>query len=183
MYAQKDVAELAGYTSRVYTLLSTLHELNADIYQSLPRPPADVLPLSEPFYDLGNVHGKLLIGEREIEIKNTPIVAPAPGVAKGGEELVKSLSIKVLSGEHLMITGPVGSFTSFFGSCCHAYASFFIEWLWKNQYRSSAGGVVARLRRCCYQTCRWRYHVPSSTSVSKLGKFERPVSLHHVFFF
>ena len=32
MYSIKDLSELAGYTSRVYTLISTLHRVHADAY-------------------------------------------------------------------------------------------------------------------------------------------------------
>ena len=32
MYSGKDLAELSGYTSRVYALLSSLHGLEAGIY-------------------------------------------------------------------------------------------------------------------------------------------------------
>lgn len=109
MYSWKDLSELAGYTSRVYTLLSTLHDLNANHFQSLPRP-ADLGP-NEPFYDLGSINGKLVQGAtvQGVKFDKVPIVAPAPGVERGGEELVKSLSVKILPGEHLMISGPNGS--------------------------------------------------------------------------
>lgn len=110
MYSWKDLSELAGYTSRVYTLLSTLHDVNANHFASLPRP-LD-LAESEPFYDLGNIQGQLVINpsyESGVEFDSVPIVAPGPGVERGGEELVKSLSVKILPGEHLMISGPNGS--------------------------------------------------------------------------
>lgn len=32
MYSIKDLSELAGYTSRVYTLISTLHRVHANAY-------------------------------------------------------------------------------------------------------------------------------------------------------
>ena len=38
MYSGKDLAELSGYTSRVYSLLASLHALNNGIYQENPRP-------------------------------------------------------------------------------------------------------------------------------------------------
>ena len=38
MYSGKDLAELSGYTSRVYALLSSLHALNNEIYPVNPRP-------------------------------------------------------------------------------------------------------------------------------------------------
>jgi ATP-binding cassette subfamily D (ALD) long-chain fatty acid import protein len=42
-------------------------------------------------------------------IKGVPIVAPAGGAAgaeRGGEELIKSLDLRVEKGEHTLITGP-----------------------------------------------------------------------------
>lgn len=109
MSSAKDLSELAGYTSRVFTLLSTLHDLNANRYQSLPRP-VD-LAESEPFYDLGHIHGKIVETptKQGVEFIGVPIVAPAPGMERGGEELVKNLDIKIKPGEHLLITGPNGS--------------------------------------------------------------------------
>jgi len=38
MYSGKDLAELAGYTGRVYSLLSSLHALNNAIYPENSRP-------------------------------------------------------------------------------------------------------------------------------------------------
>ncbi|KAK4704990.1 hypothetical protein P7C70_g1219, partial [Phenoliferia sp. Uapishka_3] len=109
MYSWKDLAELAGYTSRVYALLSTLHDLNANHFTSLTRP-VD-LDAALPFYDLGSINGRLVEAPTEngVEFDKVPIVAPAPGMERGGEELVKSLNVKVLPGEHLMISGPNGS--------------------------------------------------------------------------
>lgn len=37
MYSGKDLAELSGYTSRVYSLLATLHALDNGIYPENPR--------------------------------------------------------------------------------------------------------------------------------------------------
>jgi hypothetical protein len=38
MYSGKDLAELSGYTSRVYSLLASLHALDKDVYPENPRP-------------------------------------------------------------------------------------------------------------------------------------------------
>jgi ATP-binding cassette subfamily D (ALD) long-chain fatty acid import protein len=40
MYSGKDLAELSGYTSRVYSLLASLHALDNGIYPENPRPVA-----------------------------------------------------------------------------------------------------------------------------------------------
>ncbi|EPQ31499.1 uncharacterized protein PFL1_00834 [Pseudozyma flocculosa PF-1] len=106
MYSYKELAELAGFTSRVYTLISTLHLLNREHYQAMPRP-AD-LPADKPFYDLGHIQGKVVEGQGLVRFTDVPIVAPAPGLERGGEELVKDLSIHIKPGEHVLITGPNG---------------------------------------------------------------------------
>ncbi|GAA96144.1 uncharacterized protein L969DRAFT_14342 [Mixia osmundae IAM 14324] len=106
MYSYKELAELAGHTSRVYSLISTLHQLNGDKYQSVPRPAS--LDPSEPFYDLGSINGKLVDGAEGVEFNKVPIVAPAPGLERGGELLVRDLKVTVAPGEHMLITGPNG---------------------------------------------------------------------------
>lgn len=80
MYAQKDLLELAGLTTRLYALLSTLHNL---IPLPKPAPSEDTVELS---------HVDVAI----------PSVNSAPTV------LVKDLSLALAKGEHLMITGSNG---------------------------------------------------------------------------
>jgi ATP-binding cassette subfamily D (ALD) long-chain fatty acid import protein len=110
MYSYKELAELAGHTSRVYALLSTLHALNNDHYQSVARPAE--LNINAPFYDLGHINGVLVDDpspDAGVSFERVPIVAPAPGLARGGEELVKELRLRIAPGEHLLITGPNGT--------------------------------------------------------------------------
>ncbi|KDN38098.1 putative peroxisomal half ABC transporter [Tilletiaria anomala UBC 951] len=106
MYSYKELAELAGYTSRVYTLLSTLHLLDRNKFQALPRPMD--MPASQTFYDLGNIQGNVREGVDQVSFDRVPIVAPAPGMERGGEELVRNLSLHIKPGEHILITGPNG---------------------------------------------------------------------------
>lgn len=93
MYAYKDLLELAGLTTRIYSLLSTLHNLP-------PLPPTS-----------SDAH------EDRIELRNVDVGVPtvAPAVAAGALEkpgtswiLVKDLSLVLKQGEHLMITGSNG---------------------------------------------------------------------------
>jgi len=91
MYAYKDLLELAGLTTRLYTLLSTLHSL----------PPLSI-PSDSP----------------AVEVSHADVKVPTSAVT--GDEgdghmptfnelvLVKDLSFKLEEGEHLMITGSNG---------------------------------------------------------------------------
>ncbi|KAI1657802.1 ABC transporter transmembrane region 2-domain-containing protein [Daldinia decipiens] len=99
MYSIKDLSELAGYTSRVYTLISTLHRVHADAY--VPRPSGNEL------YSLSDVQGTIQKGFDGVRFEHVPIVAPGLW-PQGGEELLESLSMIIRRGEHLLISGPNG---------------------------------------------------------------------------
>ncbi|KAI0446440.1 ABC transporter transmembrane region 2-domain-containing protein [Xylaria telfairii] len=99
MYSIKDLAELAGYTSRVYTLISTLHRAHADAY--FPRASGNEL------YSLSDVQGTIQRGFDGVRLEHVPIVAPGLW-PQGGDELLESLSLIVRRGEHLLISGPNG---------------------------------------------------------------------------
>jgi ATP-binding cassette subfamily D (ALD) long-chain fatty acid import protein len=106
MYSYKELAELAGYTSRVYNLLSVLHSLYASEYVATPRPVT--FPEDQEFYSLDDIHGEIVYGYDGIKFEGVPIVTPNPGNARGGEELIKGLDVLINPGEHLLITGPNG---------------------------------------------------------------------------
>jgi ATP-binding cassette subfamily D (ALD) long-chain fatty acid import protein len=56
-----------------------------------------------------NVAGTVTIGPNHLLLQGVPIVAPAGGAAgaeRGGEELIRSLDLRVEKGEHTLITGP-----------------------------------------------------------------------------
>lgn len=100
MYSIKDLSELAGYTSRVYTLISTLHRAHADAY----LPPPGTRP---EIHSLSDVQGTVHKGFDGVRLEHVPVVAPSL-YPMGGDELIESLSFIVHSGEHLLITGPNG---------------------------------------------------------------------------
>ncbi|CAL3973658.1 unnamed protein product [Diplocarpon coronariae] len=100
MYSIKDLSELAGYTSRVYTLISTLHRVHANAY--FPQRGAH-----PELYSLSDVQGTIQKGFDGVRLENVPVVAPSV-FPHGGEELADSLSIIVHPGEHLLISGPNG---------------------------------------------------------------------------
>ncbi|KAG5289458.1 peroxisomal half ABC transporter [Histoplasma ohiense] len=100
MYSIKDLSELAGYTSRVYTLISTLHRVQANAYASRRG--------SHPeLYSLSDVQGTIHSGFDGVRLEHIPVVAPSL-FPQGGDELIESLSFIVRSGEHLLISGPNG---------------------------------------------------------------------------
>jgi len=96
MYSIKDLSELAGYTSRVYTLISTLHRVHANAY----FPPRGTQP---ELYSLSDVQGTIHKGFDGVRLEHVPIVAPSI-FPHGGEELIDSLSLIVHSGEHLLVS-------------------------------------------------------------------------------
>jgi ATP-binding cassette subfamily D (ALD) long-chain fatty acid import protein len=95
MYSIKDLSELAGYTSRVYTLISTLHRVQSNAY----FPPRGT---QSEIYSLSDVQGTTQKGFDGVRLENVPIVAPSV-FPHGGEELIDSLSVIVHSGEHLLV--------------------------------------------------------------------------------
>ncbi|KAJ4261559.1 ATP-binding cassette long-chain fatty acid transporter pxa1 [Fusarium torreyae] len=99
MYSIKDLSELAGYTSRVYTLISTLHRVHANAYH--------VRSGQNELYSLSDVSGTIQKGFDGVRFEQVPVVAPGLW-PQGGEELLDSLSIIVRRGEHLLISGPNG---------------------------------------------------------------------------
>lgn len=100
MYSIKDLSELAGYTSRVYTLISTLHRVHASAYY----PPRGTSP---ELFSLSDIQGTLHKGYPGIRLETVPLVAPSP-FPLPGEILIDSLSFVLRPGDHLLISGPNG---------------------------------------------------------------------------
>ncbi|GAB7355143.1 hypothetical protein MBLNU459_g5715t1 [Dothideomycetes sp. NU459] len=103
MYSLKDLSELAGYTSRVYTLISTLHRVHADAY--FPPPSRHSYP---ELYSLSDVQGTLHRGFDGVRFENVPVVAPGL-FPSGGEELLEDLSFIVGQNAHTLLIGPNGA--------------------------------------------------------------------------
>lgn len=103
MYSIKDLSELAGYTSRVYTLISTLHRVHASAYLN-SRLRHGFHP---ELFSLSDVQGTMHSGFDGVRFEDAPIVAPAL-YPYGGDELIDSLSFVVHSGQHLLISGSNG---------------------------------------------------------------------------
>ncbi|KAJ1722804.1 ATP-binding cassette long-chain fatty acid transporter pxa1 [Coemansia erecta] len=104
MYSIKEVMELTGYTSRVYSLISTLHALRRDEFE---KPTADD-PSLYPEYSLSSLQGALYEDIDGIRFTNVPVVAPSVDPDVGGELLVRPLTWEVRRGQHWMVSGPNG---------------------------------------------------------------------------
>ncbi len=101
MYSIKDLSELAGYTSRIYTLISTLHRVHASAYH-VPRGTTPEL------YSLSDISGTFQRGYDGVRFENVPVVAPAI-YPFAGDELIPSLSFTITPGAHVLISGPNGA--------------------------------------------------------------------------
>ncbi|KAL8758968.1 MAG: hypothetical protein Q9184_003761 [Pyrenodesmia sp. 2 TL-2023] len=102
MYSLKDLSELTGYTSRVYTLISTLHRVHANAY----APPRHTPPET---FSLSDIHGTIQRGYDGIRLENCPLIAPAPLYQLPGTPLTEPLTFTLPSGAHTLISGPNGS--------------------------------------------------------------------------
>ncbi|TGZ78432.1 hypothetical protein EX30DRAFT_359795 [Ascodesmis nigricans] len=98
MYSIKDLSELAGYTSRVYSLISTLHRSDASFYHCT----------HPELYSLADIQGTLHIGFDGLRLETVPIVAPSLWPSPG-EELLPELDLLLRPGSHLLISGPNGA--------------------------------------------------------------------------
>ena len=94
MYSIKDLSELAGHTSRVYTLISTLHRVHANAYYQRDG--------QNELYSLSDVQGTIQKGFDGVRFEHVPVVAPGLW-PQGGDELLESLSMIIRSGEHLLV--------------------------------------------------------------------------------
>ena len=103
MYSIKDLSELAGYTSRVYQLISTLHRVHANAYGPTSRRASQRIEL----FSMADVQGTVHYGFDGVRLEDVPVVAPSLW-PYGGEDLIDSLSFHVHSGEHLLISGSNG---------------------------------------------------------------------------
>jgi ATP-binding cassette subfamily D (ALD) long-chain fatty acid import protein len=97
MFSYKEVTELAGYTSRVASLLDVIDDIHRGHFEkklvSSASTDANAAILSG--------RGKVAEGP-DIEFKDVPIVSP------NGDVLVRALTFSVRPGQHLLIVGPNG---------------------------------------------------------------------------
>lgn len=97
MFSYKEITELAGYTSRVSTLLEVMDDIQAGHFEKKLVSSAGTEENAEVLSGRGE-----LIESQDIEFIDVPVVSP------NGDVLVRKLSFSVRSGEHLLIVGPNG---------------------------------------------------------------------------
>ncbi|KAI8995423.1 adrenoleukodystrophy protein [Trametes punicea] len=97
MYSYKDLSELAGYTTRVATLLETMADVRKGKFEKALVSSASIEENAKILRGRG-----VIIESEEIQFENVPIVTP------NGDILVRSLSFYVKPGQHLLIVGPNG---------------------------------------------------------------------------
>lgn len=124
MFSYKEIAQLAGYTSRVTLLLDVMEDIqNGKMVKQMMT--ADQSRTKSTVTDISSqenqaetenteestltvidqskkTYGKVTLGE-DIIFKNVPIVSP------NGDVLIPSLSFEERQGHHLLIVGPNGS--------------------------------------------------------------------------
>jgi ATP-binding cassette subfamily D (ALD) long-chain fatty acid import protein len=97
MFSYKEITELAGYTSRVSTLLDVIEDVQAGHFEKKLVSSVDTAENAAVLRSRGTI-----IEGDDIEFKDVPIVSP------NGDVLVRKLSFSVKPGEHLLIVGPNG---------------------------------------------------------------------------
>ncbi|ODO11837.1 hypothetical protein I350_00621 [Cryptococcus amylolentus CBS 6273] len=97
MYSYKELAELAGYTSRVSDLFEAMDDVKKGNYQKRLVSGASVEDNAKMLQGRGNI-----IESEEIRFDKVPLISP------NGDVLVKSMSFNVEIGKHLLVIGPNG---------------------------------------------------------------------------
>ncbi|KAK4686941.1 hypothetical protein P7C73_g3189, partial [Tremellales sp. Uapishka_1] len=97
MYSYKELAELAGYTSRVSDLLDTMEAVKKGHYQKKLVSSANTEDNAKVLQGRGQI-----IESDEIRFDQVPLISP------NGDILVKSMSFNVEPGKHLLVVGPNG---------------------------------------------------------------------------
>lgn len=97
MFSYKEITELAGYTSRVSTLLDVIDDIQAGHFEKKLVSSADTEENAAVLRGRGTV-----TEGPDIMFDSVPIVSP------NGDVLVRKLSFAVRPGDHLLIVGPNG---------------------------------------------------------------------------
>ncbi|CZT43931.1 related to adrenoleukodystrophy protein [Rhynchosporium secalis] len=97
MFSYKEVTELAGYTSRVATLLEVMDDIKAGRFEKT------LVSDDNGGQQLELMRGRgMVIESEDIEFIDVPIITP------GGSVLVRALSFSMKRGDHVLVVGPNG---------------------------------------------------------------------------
>ena len=113
MFSYKEVSELAGYTSRVASLLSVMDDIQAGRFEKrLVSSSVALSPIANPTspkIQENEIMDSSILSQRGITIESDDIVfTDVPIVSPSGDILVEKLSFTVKPGHHLLIVGPNG---------------------------------------------------------------------------
>lgn len=97
MFSYKELTELAGYTSRVSTLLDVIEDIQAGHFEKKLVSSADTAD-----------NAAVLRGRGEVTESSTILFEKVPIVSPNGDVLIRELSFSVKPTEHLLIVGPNG---------------------------------------------------------------------------
>lgn len=97
MFSYKEITELAGYTSRVSSLLTVMDDLQANHYEKNLVSSAFTASHASVLKNRGTT-----IESDDIEFIDVPVISP------NGDVLVEKLSFDIKPGHHLLIVGPNG---------------------------------------------------------------------------
>jgi len=97
MFSYKEITELAGYTSRVSSLLDVIEDVQAGHFRK------NIVSSASTDENAAVLSGRGTLHEGpDIEFTDVPIVSP------NGDVLVRALTFTVRRGDHLLIVGPNG---------------------------------------------------------------------------
>ena len=103
MFSYKEITELAGYTSRVASLLTVIDDIQSGHFEK------NLITSAEPSAASSSSSNPALLQQRGTTIESPTIsFASVPIVSPSGDTLVPSLSFSIDPGSHLLIVGPNG---------------------------------------------------------------------------
>ncbi|RYP21533.1 hypothetical protein DL765_002169 [Monosporascus sp. GIB2] len=97
MFSYREVMELAGYTSRVASLLEVMNDIQAGRFEKKLVSSSGTEDNEAVLKGRGKV-----IESKNIEFIDVPIISP------NGDVLVRALSFSLKQGDHLLVVGPNG---------------------------------------------------------------------------
>ncbi|ODA82108.1 hypothetical protein RJ55_00613 [Drechmeria coniospora] len=97
MFSYREVMELAGYTSRVASLLDVMDDIQSGHFEKKLVSSSGIEDNEAVLQGRGTVHES-----ENITFINVPIVSP------NGDVLIKALSFSLKQGDHLLVVGPNG---------------------------------------------------------------------------